>query len=154
MREQLITDRRRERIAAALLLLLGAALRLAALGALPFGLNQDEASAGYEAFALLRAGIDRCGKSWPVLFVSWGSGQNVLMSYLAMPLIAAFGLNELTLRLPNAISGVLTLFVFWRMARRAGRPLKWLSNVLSDVSPGGGQFLWIVSRRDVREEKR
>ncbi len=111
---------RRELLLAALLLLLGAALRLAALGALPYGLNQDEASAGYEAFALLTSGIDRCGKSWPALFVSWGSGQNVLMSYLAMPLIALFGLNEWTLRLPNAISGVLTLLVFWRMARRAG----------------------------------
>ena len=113
-------EQRYEWTIAALLLILGAALRLIALGALPFGLNQDEASAGYEAYALLTEGIDRCGKSWPVLFISWGSGQNVLMSYLAMPLIALFGLNEVTLRLPNAVSGCLTLFVFWRMARRAG----------------------------------
>ena len=120
MLEKIKREERMERILAALLLILGAVLRLAALGALPFGLNQDEASAGYEAFALLTAGIDRCGKSWPVLFISWGSGQNVLMSYLAMPLIARFGLSELTLRLPNAISGCLTLFVFWRMAKRAG----------------------------------
>ena len=120
MLEQEKRTERMERIAAALLLILGAALRLCALGALPFGLNQDEASAGYEAFALLTAGIDRCGKSWPVLFISWGSGQNVLMSYLAMPFIALFGLNEWTLRLPNAISGCLTLLVFWRMARFAG----------------------------------
>ena len=111
---------RMEYAAAALLLALGAALRLAALGALPFGLNQDEASAGYEAFALLTAGIDRCGKSWPVLFISWGSGQNVLMSYLALPFVALFGLSEWTLQLPNALSGCLTLFVFWRLARRTG----------------------------------
>ena len=120
MRLELKRDRQLETAAAVLLLLLGAAIRLAALGALPFGLNQDEASAGYEAFALLTAGIDRCGKSWPVLFISWGSGQNVLMSYLAMPLIALFGCSEWTLRLPNALSGCLTLLVFWRMARRSG----------------------------------
>ena len=120
MLDQIRQEERTERILALLLLALGAVLRLAALGALPFGLNQDEASAGYEAFALLRSGIDRCGKSWPVLFVSWGSGQNVLMSYLAMPFIALLGLNEWTLRLPNAISGCLTLLVFWRLARRAG----------------------------------
>ena len=47
------TRLRREWIAAGLLLALGALLRLCALGALPYGLNQDEASAGYEAFALL-----------------------------------------------------------------------------------------------------
>ena len=112
--------RRREWISAGLLLALGAAVRLIGLGALPLGLNQDEASAGYEAFALLTAGMDRCGKSWPVLFTSWGSGQNVLMSYLALPFVAALGLNEWSLRLPNALSGCLTCFVFWRLARQNG----------------------------------
>ena len=111
---------RREWAAAALLLVLGALLRLWALGALPFGLNQDEASAGYEAFALLNSGMDRCGMRWPVLFIAWGSGQNVLMSYLALPFVALFGLNEWAIRLPNAVSGCLTLLVFWRLARRAG----------------------------------
>ena len=120
MESELEKNRRREWIAAALLLALGAALRLLALGALPLGLNQDEASAGYETFALLTSGIDRCGKSWPVLFISWGSGQNVLMSYLAMPFVALMGLSEWSIRLPNALSGCLTLFVFWRLARRTG----------------------------------
>ena len=106
-----------------LLLVLGIVLRMAGLTALPFGLNQDEASAGYDAFALLHSGIDRAGDPWPVLFTSWGSGQNVLMSYLAMPGIALFGLSELTLRLPNALAGCLTLPVFWLFARRARGPL-------------------------------
>ena len=114
------TELRREWLAAGLLLALGFALRLVALRALPFGLNQDEASAGYETFALLTAGMDRCGQRWPVLFIAWGSGQNVLMSYLALPFVALFGLNEWSIRLPNAISGCLTLFVFWRLARRTG----------------------------------
>ena len=107
-----------EKLCVALLLLLGCALRLAALGALPYGLNQDEASAGYEAFALLRSGIDRNGNAWPLLLESWGSGQNALMTYLCIPFVALFGLTELSVRLPNAICGCLTLYVFWRMARR------------------------------------
>ena len=105
---------------AALLLALGAVLRLVALGTLPYGLNQDEASAGYEAFALLRAGMDRNGNPWPLLFVSWGSGQNVLMSYLAIPFVALLGLSPWSIRLPCAICGCLTLPVFWRLARRCG----------------------------------
>ena len=109
-----------ELVTAILLLALGAALRLVAIGALPCGLNQDEASAGYEAWALLTSGMDRCGKSWPTLFISWGSGQNVLMSYLALPFVALFGLSEWSIRVPNALSGCLTLFVFWRLARRTG----------------------------------
>jgi len=82
-------------VTALALIVLGCVLRLAALGAVPCGLNQDEASAGYEAWALLQSGVDRCGKAWPVLFVSWGSGQNVLMSYLAMPFVALLGLSPL-----------------------------------------------------------
>ena len=109
---------RREWLLTGLLLLLGCALRLAALDALPYGLNQDEASAGYEAYALLTAGMDRNGDPWPVLFTSWGSGQNVLMSYLAIPFVALLGLSERTLRLVNALSACLTLVVFWLLARR------------------------------------
>ena len=111
---------RRERWITALLLALGFTVRLLCIGAVPYGLNQDEASAGYEALALLREGVDRCGKSWPVLFVSWGSGQNVLMTYLAMPFVALMGVSELSIRLPNAIAGCLTLVVFWRLSRRCG----------------------------------
>lgn len=101
-----------------LILALGIAVRFIALGLLPYGLNQDEASAGYDAWALLNYGIDRCGNSWPVLLESWGSGQNVLYSIIAMPFIALFGLSELTFRIPMALSGSLTLLIFWRLARR------------------------------------
>jgi len=108
----------REWLPAALLLLLGAALRFYALGLLPAGLNQDEASAGYDAWALLRYGVDRCGNAYPVLLEAWGSGQNVLYSYLAMPFIALLGLSELSVRLPAALVGTGTLAVFWLLARR------------------------------------
>lgn len=101
-----------------IILALGIAIRFIALGLLPYGLNQDEASAGFDAWALLNYGIDRCGNSWPVLLESWGSGQNVLYSIIAMPFIALFGLSELTFRIPMALSGSLTLFIFWRLARR------------------------------------
>lgn len=113
---------RNERIFAAILMLFAFALRLGLLGRLPFGLNQDEASAGYDAWALLNYGIDRCGNHLPVLLESWGSGQNALMSYLAMPFIALFGLSEVSLRLVNALSGCAALVFFWLLARRVRGP--------------------------------
>ena len=109
-----------ELIAAALLLAGGAVLRLYALGGLPPGFNHDETAAAYDAWALLHYGIDRNGFSWPVHFVSWGSGQNALYSYLAMPFIALGGLTVAVARLPMALSGVLTLFLMWRIGERAG----------------------------------
>ena len=112
-------SKEKARMIAAALLILGCAVRLLFPEALPLGLNQDEASSGYDAWALLRTGMDRNGNSWPVLFVSWGRGQNVLMSYLSMPFIALLGLRPLSVRLPNALAGCLSLAVMWRLARRA-----------------------------------
>ena len=109
-----------EWVAAAGLMLLGALARLLFLSQYPAGLNQDEASAGYEAFCLLTTGADRFGNPWPVLFPSWGSGQNVLYSYLTVPFVALFGLSEWSIRLTAALFGTLTLPVFWDLARRLG----------------------------------
>lgn len=106
----------------AVLLTLGFAVRLLGLGALPFGLNQDEASAGYDAWAILRYGMDRCGSRLPVLLEAWGSGQNALYSYLAMPFLALFGLTEASFRLVAALSGCAALVLFHRLARLARGP--------------------------------
>ncbi len=107
----------REELLAAALLCLGFALRLVLLGSLPRGLNQDEASAAYDAFAILKSGADRCGNPLPALLESWGSGQNALMSYLSVPFIALFGLNGATARIVCALAGCAGLTVFWRFAR-------------------------------------
>lgn len=93
-------------------------MRLLFSGSIPVGLNQDEASAGYEAWALLNYGIDRNGDRLPVLFVSWGSGQNVLYSYLSMPIIALFGLNGFSTRLLAGLIGSATLPIFYLLAKK------------------------------------
>lgn len=54
----------------------GCAVRLFALGSIPCGLNQDEAFAGYNAWALLHYGVDSSGYHNPVYFTAWGSGMN------------------------------------------------------------------------------
>ena len=111
---------RHEALFAVLLIICGALLRTLYIGACPAGFNQDEASAGYEAWSLLHYGVDRNSAAWPVLFVSWGSGQNVLYSYLSIPIIAIFGLSEFSVRLLSAIAGTASLPVFWRLCRRLG----------------------------------
>jgi len=103
---------------AALLLLTGAVLRLLYLDEIPAGLNQDEASSGYEAWALLHHGIDRNGYARPGHFVSWGSGQNALYSYLSMPIIAVLGLTVFSTRILMALARITSLLLFWRTASR------------------------------------
>ena len=85
------------------ILAIGLLVRLVGIVEYPAGLNPNEASAGYESYALAEDGMDRNGKTLPVQFISWGSGQNVLYSYITIPFIAVLGLNVLSIRLPMAI---------------------------------------------------
>ena len=77
------------------------------------GLNQDEASAGYEAYSLMKYGEDRNGIKMPVHFIAWGSGQNALYSYLCIPFIKILGLSEFSLRLPMALIGCVSIVAFY-----------------------------------------
>ena len=120
LRQRLPASLSPELIAAALLLATGATLRLYALGEIPPGLHQDEAASGYAAWALLNFGIDRNGFSWPALLVDAGSGKSVLYSYLTLPFIALGGLNVTVLRIPMVLTGILALFLMWKIGAKAG----------------------------------
>jgi hypothetical protein len=102
-------------------LAIGIILRLWDFGNLPAGLAEDEASAVVEAASLYHYGIDRNGMSYPVYFVSWGSGQNVLYSYLLAPLVP-LGLSAVVIRLPMLISGVITLLIVYGIAKKLFSP--------------------------------
>lgn len=105
-------------VLAAVIIIFGLLLRLIYLGSVPGGINQDEAYAGYEAYSMLHTGADSWGYSFPVYFISWGSGMNVLNSYLMLPFVAVFGLCPLAIRLPQAIVACLSLVVFYRLMKQ------------------------------------
>ncbi|MFF3087270.1 glycosyltransferase family 39 protein [Streptomyces nojiriensis] len=109
---------RKSTIALTAIIAVAAILRLWRFPDLPGGLNQDEASAGYESFALLTDGTDRWGNPWPVYFPSWGSGQNVLLSYLSMPFIALFGLTAFSVRLVPVLLGIGAIPLLYFALRR------------------------------------
>ena len=94
-----------------LILFIGCLIRIILIERYPVGLNQDEASIGYEAYSLSKYGIDRNGMFFPIHFIAWGSGQNVLYAYILIPFIKLFGINNFILRLPMAVVGCLTLLV-------------------------------------------
>lgn len=104
--------------AAALLLLIGVAARIWMLGEVPGGLNQDEAFSGYEAYSLLHYGKDSAGYSFPVYLVAWGSGMNVLNSYLMIPFMAVFGAQAWVVRLPQVLTACFSLLVMYRLFKR------------------------------------
>lgn len=106
--------------AAALLLFLGTFLRMWNLSGLPDGLQQDEASIGYEAFCLANYGIDRNGYHWPVYPITWGSGGgSPIMIYLNVLTTKLFGSRIFSIRIVPAFLGAMTLLLFFLLLNKS-----------------------------------
>lgn len=92
-----------------IILFLGLLVRLYQLDKVPFGLNIDEASMGYNAYSLLQTGKDRYGQVFPVIFRSFGSFQAPLYTYLTVPAVLLFGANIFAVHLVSAFSGFIVV---------------------------------------------
>ena len=112
--------RRADRLWFLAILLIGIAVRVFARDSVPNGFNQDEASLGYDAWAILNYGVDRHGIAYPAFLIGWGSGMNALSAYLAMPFVALFGLTEGAVRAVNLLGGIASLAIFYLVVRRLG----------------------------------
>jgi 4-amino-4-deoxy-L-arabinose transferase-like glycosyltransferase len=105
----------RNKIVLGLIIAFALIVRVIGISKFPVGFTQDEASLGYDAYSLLTTGKDQWGVSWPLTFRSFGDFKMPLYSYLAIPSLALFGLNETSTRLPNAIAGTLAVLVTYLM---------------------------------------
>ena len=103
-----------------LLLILGVLVRIYRFGSAPPGLNQDEAFAAYDAWALLHCGTDSSLHRFPVYLTAWGSGMNALESYLMIPGLALFGVQTWVIRLPQLVFALLALPAAFSVGRRLG----------------------------------
>lgn len=92
-------------------------LRFFKLGEIPLGLNQDEAFSAYEALNLLKNKTDSWGYRFPMYFIAWGSGMNVLYSYILAAFFSLLGTSDLIVRLPQALLSVLSCYIFYRLMR-------------------------------------
>jgi len=100
-------------IAFIIILSMGIFARIYDFGNTPYGLNQDEASLGYDAWADMTYGMDRNGDHNSIYAAAWGSGQNMLYNYVTRPFIALFGLSIIAIRLPMMLSGIMTMILFY-----------------------------------------
>lgn len=88
-----------------IILSLSLLVRLYQLDRVPFGLNIDEASMGYNAYSLLQTGKDRYGQAFPLIFRSFGSFQAPLYTYFTVPAVLLFGTSFFAVHLVSALSG-------------------------------------------------
>lgn len=82
------------------------------LGVIKFGeaprcLNADEAAFGYNAYSILKTGKDEYGNFLPLRLKSFGDYKLPLYSYLSIPFISLFGLNEFSTRSLAILIGAL-----------------------------------------------
>lgn len=110
-------NKQKHRLFISVVLVIGFLSRTFLVDIFPGGLNQDEASAGYDAFAIMKYGIDRNNISLPVHLIAWGSGQNALYSYLCIPFIAVLGLTSISIRLPMGIIGSISIYLLYRLLK-------------------------------------
>lgn len=78
-------------------------------------LNPDEAAIGYNAFSLIQTGLDEHGAAWPLHFKSFGDFKPGGYFYLTLPFIKLLGLTPLSVRLPNLILSLLTIFFLYKL---------------------------------------
>ena len=111
-------------------LLAGLAVRLIDLDKNPPGFFCDEASIGYNAYSLLTTGKDQWGTPFPLFFRAFGEYKNPLDIYFTVPLIAAFGLTEFSVRLTSVIFSGLSMLALYGLGSAIGNRalgLTWLS---------------------------
>lgn len=99
-------------------------IRVVGISSYPVGFTQDEAGIGYDAYSLLQTGRDQWGNSWPLVLRSFGDFKLPLYSYLAIPSIFIFGLNEFAVRFPSAIFGTLAVLATYLMVYELTRKRK------------------------------
>jgi 4-amino-4-deoxy-L-arabinose transferase-like glycosyltransferase len=120
------------------IVIIGAVLRFTFLDQNPPSLNWDEVSHGYNAYSILKTGMDQWGQKLPLInFRAYGDYPTALNLYLTIPFILAFGLTEFAIRFPHALLGVLTIissyFLVWGLTKK--KSLSLLTAFLVAVTP-------------------
>src|SRR4030042_6882815 len=107
-----------------LIIFLAFFLRFYKLGSYP-ALNADEAAIGYNAYSLIETGRDEHGNPYPIHFQSFNDFKPGLYFYVVLPSVKFFGLSEMSVRIPNAFLGVLTVYLIYLLTNELFKDKKY-----------------------------
>ena len=94
-------------------------LRFINLASIPVGFNDDEAAFGYNAYSILKTGMDEWGRFLPFpAFESFGDWKLVVYLYLTAISQFFFGMNEFATRFPSALFGVFAVFATYLLTKK------------------------------------
>lgn len=114
------------------------------LDQVPACINADEAAFGYNTFSILKTLKDEHGNFLPLRLLSFNDMKLPLYSYLSMPFVSIFGLNNFSVRLLNRIVGILLVPVMYFLVYELfkNRKIANIAAFLTAVSP----WIFILSR--------
>lgn len=92
-------------------------LRIWGLSSSPVSLYWDEMDVGYQAYSILQTGRDYFGNFPGLVVRSFADFRAPILIYTTIPFVAVFGLESLSVRLPAAIFGVISIFLIFILAR-------------------------------------
>lgn len=96
------------------------------IGNTPPGLFIDEASLGYNSYAMALTGMDEYGETCPLFFKCFGYYNDPVMIYSMIPFIKIWGLSITTCRISSGIYHLLAAIAFFFLANRYSRN-RWIS---------------------------
>ena len=128
-------------VALALLVLLR---NLVALGSVPLGYYNDEASIAYNAWSIGNFGTDEHGIAWPLFFKAFGEYKNPIYVYLDVIPVKLLGPTLFAERLPATVFGAIAVIFIGLTAKRLTGSLKQGSLVL--LLAGASDWLVLQSR--------
>lgn len=99
------------------IVLVGFFVRFYQLGEIPLGLNNDEASIGYNAYSILKTGKDEYGITYPVYFESYGDSKMPFYIYATSAVFSVFGVNEFSVRFTSAFFGSLSIIAIYFLVK-------------------------------------
>lgn len=112
-------------------------LRFYKLDNIPPHLRNDEAALGYNAYSVLTTGHDEHGNFMPILFQSFGDWKPGLYIYSIIPFVEVLGLNELAVRLPSALAGLITVYIIYLITFQifSSKRISLIAAMLVAISP-------------------
>ena len=119
-------------------------LHLYGLTSSPPGFYVDEASIGYNAYAITIDGRDQNGESWPLFFQAFGGQENPVIVYLIAGAMWLFEPSVGIVRLVPSLISVVTAVVLGRLAYRIFRD-RWLG-LATFVVAGTLPWLFVIGR--------
>jgi len=111
---------------------------------IPPCINADEAAFGYNAYSILKTGKDEYGAFLPLRFKSFEDFKLPLYTYLSVPFVALFGLNDFSTRALNIVIGISLIPLIFFIVKELfnDEKIALLASFLTSLSPG----VYILSR--------